>query len=177
VQVAAIIRECVSEKGIIAPSGQPAVWLDLPLIDLVHGNGTISGQLPTLVRQFERWNIDICREPVAVYPALHYQRGGIRIGPYGQTNLPNLYAAGETTAGVHGRNRLVGNSLAEALVFGRRAGMHAAGRSGQVRLGRLTLQHIVEYQNQLGGFGGPEDLVSPLLLPDYTDPTASARFR
>lgn len=172
VQAAAIIRECVGrKKGIIAPTGQPAVWLDLPLIDLMHGKGTISGQLPTLVRQFERWNIDTSREPVAVYPALHYQGGGIQIGPYGQTNLPNLYAAGEIAAGLHGHNRLVGNSLAEALVFGRRAGMHAAGSSGQARLGRLTLQHIVEYQDQLGGARGSEDLASPLLLPDYSSPT------
>jgi succinate dehydrogenase / fumarate reductase flavoprotein subunit len=177
VQAAAIIRECAGrKKGIIVPTGQPAVWLDLPLIDLMHGEGTISSQLPTLVRRFERWKVDINQEPVVVYPALHYQAGGIQIGPYGQTNLPNLYAAGEIAAGVHGHNRLVGNSLAEALVFGRRAGIHAAESCGQVQLGRLTLQHIVEYQDQLGRAGGSEKPVSPLLLPDYSNPMTSTRF-
>ena len=145
VAAAAIIRECLGRnKGLTTPAGRPAVWLDLPLIDVIHGKGTIACQLPTMARQFKRFDIDIARKPILVYPTLHYQNGGIKIHPGGRTDVPNLYAVGEVAGGVHGRNRLLGNSLADALVFGRRAGINAAARAKEVQLGRLTLQHVIE---------------------------------
>ena len=92
------------------------------MIDIIRGEGTIARELPAMVRQFRRFNIDITREPMLVYPTLHYQNGGIKIDTEGATNVPGLFAAGECTGGVHGRNRLIGNSTLELFVFGRRAG-------------------------------------------------------
>jgi succinate dehydrogenase / fumarate reductase flavoprotein subunit len=176
VMAAAIIRECLGRnKGLITPTGQPAVWLDFPLIDAIHGKGTIASQFPTLLRRFKRFDFDITGMPILVYPALHYQNGGVKILHDGQTDVPNLYAAGEVAGGVHGRSRLVGNSLADAVVFGRRAGSHAGQRAKEVNLGRLTLQHVREYRDQLETAGGVVDLISPLLLPDYAGPTNSKR--
>ncbi len=72
-----------------------------------------------MVRQYKRFDIDMTREPILVYPTLHYQNGGLKISPDGTTCVPGLYAAGEVSGGVHGRNRLMGNSLLDIVVFGR----------------------------------------------------------
>ncbi len=77
-------------------------------------------------RQFIRYGIDITAEPMLVYPSLHYQNGGIEIDEKCKTNIPGLYVAGEATGGVHGRNRLMGNSVLDYNVFGRRAGKYVA---------------------------------------------------
>ncbi|MGD9142697.1 MAG: FAD-binding protein, partial [Dehalococcoidia bacterium] len=126
VVASAIIREC-REKGlgISTPHGEVGVWLDSPMIDVIRGDGTIARELPAMVRQFRRHNIDITREPIIVYPTLHYQNGGIKIDTEGATSVPGLFAAGECTGGVHGRNRLIGNSTLDLFVFGRRAGRAA----------------------------------------------------
>ena len=84
---AAIIRECRDNRGIDTPTGQVGVWLDSPMIDLIRGEGTIGRELPAMVRQFARYGIDITREPMLVYPTLHYQNGGIKIGVNGETNV------------------------------------------------------------------------------------------
>ncbi len=76
--------------------------------------------------------VDITREPIHVRPSMHYAMGGVRVDTDGATPIPGLYAAGETAClSVHGANRLGGNSLLDTLVFGRRAGAHAAGRAGE----------------------------------------------
>ena len=104
-----------------------------------------------------------------VYPTAHYQNGGIAIGPGGAVKgVPNLYAAGAVTGGVHGRNRLMGNSLLEIAVFGRRAGVAAALRSKEVVLGNLTLAHVDAWHRALQEAGIETGVVSPILLPDYT---------
>lgn len=120
-----------------------------------------------MVRQFGRFDIDITKEPMLVYPTLHYQNGGISLRPDGSTDVPNLYAAGEISGGVHGRNRLMGNSLLEITVFGRRAGAAAALRAKEVELGKLTLDHVDRWQRELEEAGIEGPIKSPILLPDY----------
>ncbi len=165
----AIIRECRERQyGLRTPNGELGVWLDSPMIDIIRGEGTIARELPAMVRQFRRFNIDITREPILVYPTLHYQNGGIKIDTDGATNVPGLYAAGECTGGVHGRNRLIGNSTLELFVFGRRAGRAAARYAREVKRGSPTLEHLRQWQKDLGRAGlARERPVSPRLLPDY----------
>ena len=139
------------------------------MIDIIRGEGTIARELPAMVRQFRRFNIDITREPILVYPTLHYQNGGIKIDSEGATNVPGLFAAGECTGGVHGRNRLIGNSTLELFVFGRRAGMAAARYAREVKRGSPTMEHVRRWQEELEKAGlAKERPVSPRLLPDYT---------
>jgi aspartate oxidase len=173
VVTAAIIRECRErQSGLRTPSGETGVWLDSPMIDIIRGAGTIARELPAMVRQYRRFNIDITREPILVYPTLHYQNGGIKIDVDGATNIPGLYAAGECTGGVHGRNRLIGNSTLELFVFGRRAGRAAAHYAREVKRGTPTLDHIRKWQKELerAGLAGQRPL-SPRLLPDYVKRT------
>ena len=169
VEAAALIREC-SERGngVITPTGQPGVWLDSPMIELLKGSGTIEKALPAMVRQFKRFDIDITIEPMLVYPTLHYQNGGVLLKADGSTTVPNLFGAGEISGGVHGRNRLMGNSLLEITVFGRRAGRAAALKAKEVKAGRLTLDHLVDWEKELAEAELSPEILSPMLLPEYT---------
>ena len=138
------------------------------MIDVIRGSGTIARELPAMVRQFRRHNIDITREPIIVYPTLHYQNGGIRINTEGATNVPGLFAAGECTGGVHGRNRLIGNSTLDLFVFGRRAGRAAGQYSRDLKRGSPTLEHVEHWQKELQRAGiARQRSVSPRLLPNY----------
>ncbi|MGQ9515801.1 MAG: FAD-binding protein [Anaerolineae bacterium] len=170
VEASAIIRECVERgKGVRTPTGMVGVWLDSPMIDMIHGPGTIARALPAMVRQFARFGIDITKEPMLVYPTLHYQNGGVSIKPDGSTGIPGLFVAGEASGGVHGRNRLMGNSLLDVVVFGRRAGRAAGLLAKEMRLGRLTLEHVRAWNQQLAQAGLLETAKpSPQILPDYT---------
>ena len=164
-----IIRECKERgKGITTPTGQLGVWLDSPMIDMLRGPGTIARELPAMVRQFLRFGIDMSKEPVLTYPTLHYQNGGILIDDQGKTTIPNLFAAGEVEGGVHGRNRLMGNSTLDIFVFGRRAGKAAAERARETKPGKLTLEHVRQWQRQLKEAGLEGRPRSPILIPDYT---------
>ena len=169
VESSAIIRECLSlDKGITTPTGRPGVWLDSPMIDLLHGEGTTKKELPAKYIQFQRFGIDIAKMPMLVYPTLHYQNGGIWIDEQSHTNIPNLYAAGETSGGVHGRNRLMGNSLLDILVFGRRAGKAAAEAvKAGIEQGTLSLGHVAKYGQILGESGLDHGEKSPMILPNY----------
>ncbi len=177
VESACIIRECLEVgKGIMTPTGRIGVWLDSPMIDLLHGEGTVKKELPAKYIQFKRYGIDISKEPMLVYPTLHYQNGGIEINEFGETSLPGLYAAGEVTGGVHGKNRLMGNSLLDVLVFGRRTGMKASEYVGRVKdEGELTLEHVERFHEELKAAGINEAPVAPILLPDYTPDHVRAR--
>jgi len=169
VVAAAIIRECQERrKGIETPNGQIGLWLDSPMIDLIRGEGTIARELPAMVRQFSRFNIDITREPMLVYPTLHYQNGGIKINTDGATTVPGLFGAGECEGGVHGKNRLIGNSTLDIFIFGKRAGRAAAQYTKEVKPSSLTLEHVRRWQGELEKIS-IADLrpISPLLLPDY----------
>lgn len=169
VEASAIIRECEERgNGVTTPADFTGVWLDSPMIDILHGPGTIEKELPAMVRQFARFGIDMINDPLLVYPTLHYQNGGVTLKPDGATSVPNLYGAGEISGGVHGRNRLMGNSLLEVTVYGRRAGRAAAQRAEQVTLGKLTLDHVDAWEEELAEAGIDTDIESPLILPDYT---------
>jgi succinate dehydrogenase/fumarate reductase flavoprotein subunit len=170
VEAAAFIRECKERKlGYVSPGGQPGVWLDSPLIDMLQGPGTIEKALPAMVRQFKRFDIDITKMPMLVYPTLHYQNGGIRIDADCRTKIPGLFVAGEASGGVHGRNRLMGNSLLDVCVFGRRAGCSAAEYVAQgVLQGKPTLEHINRWNKELDQAGINGAVKSPILVPDYS---------
>jgi len=88
----------------------------------------VKRKLPSMYHQFlELADVDITKQPMEVGPTCHYMMGGVRVGAEGgETTVPGLFAAGEAAAGLHGANRLGGNSLSDLLVFGRRAGMAAA---------------------------------------------------
>lgn len=165
----ATIREVVDRKnGVLTPTGMQGVWLDTPLVELNKGKGTIHRIFPHLFHRFHTFGIDITEEPVLVYPTQHYQNGGILIDAYGETTLKNLFAAGEVSGGVHGRNRLGGNSLLDIFVFGRRAGSLAAERSKEIEIGKLTLDHVAAYERDLERGGVlKQEIKAPLLLPDY----------
>jgi succinate dehydrogenase / fumarate reductase flavoprotein subunit len=172
VNAAGLIRECKGRgRGITTPSGQQGIWLDSPVIELIHGEGTIQKQLPAMYRQYERFGIDMTKEPILVYPTQHYQNGGLKIDEWGQAQgVKNLYVAGEPTGGIHGRNRLMGNSLLDILVFGRRTGRHAAEASKEIEPGAMTLEHVKKFHAELEAAGIEKTRFSPTLLPDYRQP-------
>jgi L-aspartate oxidase len=119
----AIVDEVAKGKGVETPDGRPAVWLDTTRI-AAH-DAELS--LPYMLRRYRAGGIDPLAEKILTYPVLHYQNGGLVIDRNAQTTLEGLYACGEIAGGTHGRNRMMGNSLLECVVFGRRAGAAAAG--------------------------------------------------
>ncbi|RMH35628.1 MAG: FAD-binding protein [Nitrospirae bacterium] len=163
-----IIRECEEGRGIRTPTGRMGVWLDTPLLELEHGAGTLEKHFPAMVRQYERYGIDIRKDPVLIYPTLHYQNGGVQIDVNAETAVPNLFVAGEASGGLHGRNRLMGNSLLDLMVFGKRAGLTAAARAASNRQGVLTLQHLRRFREEAKRYGVTEQITSPVILPAYT---------
>ena len=169
---AAIIRECAERgQGVATATGQAGVWLDSPMIELIHGAGTIRRELPAMWRQYDRFGIDMTQELILVYPTLHYQNGGIDIDEHGRCpQVPNLYVAGEAAGGIHGRNRLAGNSLLDILVFGRRAGRHAAQLTATAEPGALSLAHVARFHREVAA-AGLGQRVAPMLLPDYVGPS------
>src|SRR5689334_22296895 len=121
----AIFDEVDSGRGVETPDGRPAVYLDTTRI--AEHDAEIS--LPYMLRRYRSAGIDPLREPILTFPVLHYQNGGLVIDEHGETTLPGLFACGEIAGGTHGRNRMMGNSLLECTVFGRRAGVAAAGKA------------------------------------------------
>src|SRR5215203_452679 len=118
----AIVDEVAKGKGVETPDGRPAVYLDTTRIS--EADAAVS--LPYMLRRYRAGGIDPLREPLFTYPVLHYQNGGLVIDEHGETTIEGLFAAGEIAGGTHGRNRMMGNSLLECTVFGRRAGKAAA---------------------------------------------------
>jgi succinate dehydrogenase / fumarate reductase flavoprotein subunit len=169
VEAAAFIRECRQVgRGVVTPTGQPAVWLDSPMIELIHGPGTVAKELPAMVRQYRRFGIDLAKEPILVYPTLHYQNGGVAIRPDGSTGVAGLFVAGEAAGGIHGRNRLMGNSLLDICVFGRRAGAAAAAYAKTAQIGERSLAHLQTWARERQAAGLAEGSPAPIILPDYT---------
>lgn len=167
VSAASIIRECSDRgNGVKTPEGY-AVWLDTPMIEIKNGPGTIEKRIPAMLRMFGKYGIDLRTEPILVYPTLHYQNGGLKISSNGMTDVENLFVAGEAVGGIHGRNRLMGNSLLDIIVFGRNAGRNASAKAKEVTVGKLTLSHVDAFEKELADAGIHTDMVSPKLLPDY----------
>jgi len=133
--------------------------------------------LPAMLRQYHRFDIDIRKQPMLVYPTLHYQNGGVEINNKCETNIPGLYVAGEVSGGVHGRNRLMGNSQLDIIVFGKRAGLNAAIRAKSIQdAGELTLNHMVAYNKEVEALNIPREKISPMVLPDYIPDSVKAKW-
>jgi succinate dehydrogenase / fumarate reductase flavoprotein subunit len=137
--VARCIRREVKE-GRGSPHG--GVFLDIAWIKekISHAEEHIKKKLPSMYHQFKQLaDIDITKEPMEVGPTTHYMMGGVKVDADSQmSDVPGLFAAGECAAGLHGANRLGGNSLSDLLVFGKRAGEHAAGFAKANSLGAVS---------------------------------------
>ena len=111
----------------------------------------VKKKLPSMYHQFkELADVDITKEPMEVGPTCHYVMGGIRVeAETGQSSMPGIFAAGEAAAGLHGANRLGGNSLSDLLVFGRRAGMAAAAHAKQTAYASLDNAQMQDAEKEL----------------------------
>jgi succinate dehydrogenase / fumarate reductase, flavoprotein subunit len=148
-----IYREIREGRG--TPEG--AVRLDISHRDAEF----IHERLPKIQRQFREHGVDITREPMEVAPTAHYAMGGVRVDfDTGATDVPGLFAVGEATSGVHGANRLGGNSLAETVVFGRLTGAHLAERLAGAAIPdlpeSLEREHRADLERRLDPGAGPD---------------------
>ena len=156
VAAASIIRECTARgKGVTTPLGS-GVWLDTPMIEMVGGPGTIEKRIPAMLRMYMNYDIDMRKLPILIYRGDGFTKV-----------IDNLLVAGEAVGGIHGRNRLMGNSLLDIIVFGRNAGKAAAAKAKNVELGNMNLDHIEAYAEELKDAGLSTGDVSPLILPKY----------
>jgi succinate dehydrogenase / fumarate reductase, flavoprotein subunit len=137
-----IMREIKEGRG--SPHG--GVFLDIAWIRnrLPNAEEHIKRKLPSMYHQFKQLaDIDITREPMEIGPTTHYMMGGVRVDPESQmSTVPGLFAAGECAAGLHGANRLGGNSLSDLLVFGKRAGEFAARFGKEHGAGRIDPEQV-----------------------------------
>ena len=169
VEAARFIKECMDGNGVPTPTGKVGIWLDSPMLDILHGEGRVRNAFVGKWKVYDRLGIDISKAPMLVYPTLHYQNGGLKDNAECETAVPGLYVAGEVTGGLHGENRLMGNSLMDLVVFGRIAGRNAAVFAREkAKEGELTLKHVKAYLKELKDAGVKTDRVAPMLLPDYT---------
>ena len=170
VTAASIIRECSQRDNGIDTGNGKGIWLDTPMIEIIGGEGTIEKRIPAMLRMFEKYGIDIRKEPILIYPTLHYQNGGLDItDDCMTTNVKNLFVAGEAVGGIHGKNRLMGNSLLDIIVFGRSAGQNAAAKAKETVVGKLSLAHVEAFEKEIADANIVTDVVSPKLLPNYTN--------
>lgn len=178
VEAASFIRECYGRGNCVkTPTGMQGIWLDSPMIEEIEGEGAIQKNLDAMYRMYKRFGIDMTKDPILVFPTLHYQNGGVEIDVNAQTSLPGLFAGGEVEGGVHGKNRLMGNSLLDYNVFGRRAGISAAKfASGRSPPKGLSLKHVALYTKELKDAGVKAERRSPILLPDYRGEKVLARM-
>jgi succinate dehydrogenase / fumarate reductase flavoprotein subunit len=141
------VARCINRE-VKAGRGSPhgGVYLDIAWIKkyIPHAEEHIRRKLPSMYHQFlQLANLDITREPMEVGPTTHYIMGGIRVdGDTQMSTVPGLFAAGEVAAGLHGANRLGGNSLSDLLVFGKRAGEHAARFAREKGAGTLPRDQV-----------------------------------
>ncbi|MDP8256488.1 MAG: FAD-binding protein [Candidatus Alcyoniella australis] len=169
VEAASIIRECTEQgNGVPTPTGKIGCWLDSPMIEVLRGAGTVKREFPGKYIMYKRYGIDISKQPMLIYPTLHYQNGGMVYRADTSCNLPGLFIAGEVGGGVHGENRLMGNSLLDVTVFGRIAGRSAAAFAADGATDSpLSLDHVRRYHEALATAEIAAEKISPMLLPDY----------
>ncbi len=158
----AIIKEIAEGRGVLTPHGKKGVWLDTPMIDLKNGEGTLVRQFPGLIHRFERYGIDPVKQPILIYPTLHYQNGGIRVDSECKTDIAGLWACGEVTGGLHGKNRLMGNSLLDITVFGRRSAQSVV--ENLPERGAVTLTNLKKFRAEQEKAGS--ETVSPQFFPE-----------
>jgi succinate dehydrogenase / fumarate reductase flavoprotein subunit len=143
-----IVREIKEGRG--SPHG--GVFLDIAWIKerLPNAAEHIKKKLPSMYHQFKQLaNIDITKEPMEVGPTTHYMMGGVRVDADTQmSSVPGLFAAGECAAGLHGANRLGGNSLSDLLVFGKRAGAYAAVFAKEKGAGRIDPDQVAQAERR-----------------------------
>lgn len=143
-----IVREIKEGRG--SPHG--GVFLDIAWIreKLAGAEEHIKRKLPSMYHQFKALaDIDITKEPMEVGPTTHYVMGGVRVDADSQmSRVPGLFAAGECAAGLHGANRLGGNSLSDLLVFGKRAGDYAARYAKEHGQAKINADQVVELTKQ-----------------------------
>ena len=140
------------------------------LLDISHRDaGYIKDRLPNMYEQFMEQGVDITKEPMKVSPTAHYGMGGIEVNPRtGATAVEGLFAVGESAAGVHGANRLGGNSLAETVVLGKILGEHLAGSLDDLPPAPLDREAAREHFAALGalesgtGEAEPQELIDEL---------------
>ncbi len=164
---AAILRECSEGRGIMVNNDVKGVWLDTPSLEKEHP-GTLQNRFPKLYMRCKKRNLDPSKEPLIIYPTLHYQNGGIKIDEHGRTTVPGLYSAGEVSGGIHGRNRIMGNALLEIISFGRKAGANAAKRIHGRGHKKITIEHVRRLRRELTHAGMSMDVKSPILFPHVT---------
>jgi succinate dehydrogenase / fumarate reductase flavoprotein subunit len=166
----AIVREVREGRG--SPHG--GVFLDISWIKrkLPNAEEHIRKKLPSMYHQFkELADIDITQQPMEVGPTTHYVMGGVRVdGDTQMSSVPGLFAAGEVAAGLHGANRLGGNSLSDLLVFGKRAGEFAAAfarensapRANEAEVDSAMREALAPFERASNGAGGPYQLQQQL---------------
>ena len=145
VVAAAILREVQEGRGVVR-DGQVGVFLDTPRI--IAEQPDIMKRLVTLGHVAHKCGVHPESEPLIIHPTLHYQNGGIEINGDCETTVKGLYAAGEVSGGIHGRNRLMGNALRR-------------------RNTRGGLEHVHNFQRALQKAGVKSDVKAPVLYPDY----------
>jgi L-aspartate oxidase len=166
VVAAAVIRECREGRGVVR-DGQVGVFLDTPGLAAAHP-GALE-RFAGLRHLAARCGHDPAETPFLVFPTLHYQNGGVAIAGDGATSVPGLLCAGEVTGGIHGRNRLMGNSLLDILSFGRRSGVAAAARRAGLPQRKVGIAHLADWQRELTLAGLPLERRSPRLFPAYAN--------
>ena len=122
--------------------------------------------IPDVYEQYKNTGVDISKEPMEIYPSMHHMMGGIKINEWGETIIPGLYAAGEVAGGVHGANRLGGNSIAEGQVFGRRAGIAAAKFSKKIKYSIPPKQQIEKERSRIFSFITRKTGITPHIIED-----------
>lgn len=126
----------------------------------------ILSQIPDVYEQHRNVGIDITRDPMEVYPSMHHMMGGIKIDEWCRTNIDGLFAAGEVVGGIHGANRLGGNSIAEGQVFGRRAGIAAVKYSKKTKRVKTPKKQIEGETDAINSFLSRKEGIAPSEVED-----------
>lgn len=126
----------------------------------------IKDQIPDVYEQYKNVGVDITKEPMEIYPSMHHMMGGIKINEWTETSVDGLFACGEVTGGVHGANRLGGNSIAEGQVFGRRAGIRAGEYIKNTDFEKLPQEEIDSEISRLDTFLNAKNGIPPHEIED-----------